>query len=158
MTFTASKIEELQVQLSELLLDFADKHNLVPGELSIRFSDGEFRMKMQFGDMENNPNGINPRWLRDLSRNGSIYNLHPSMVGAEFTMASNKTGLKKYKFAGMRGSLKAVGIDIANENAEPMFFDALAVAHSIQMTKVTARSGMSNVTMCNSDLQDGALE
>ncbi len=129
MAYTAEQIKALHAKLDAALKEFADENGLVAGSSRIKYGTTDFQVQVQFGDKAANPDEIDPRYLRDLTRNGAMYGLSAKMIGTPLILAG-RAGRVNFKFVGMRAS-KAVCINKAD--GKPYLWDATFIAHQIAL-------------------------
>jgi hypothetical protein len=131
MRFDVAKISELQSKLSEVMKSFAEENGLVAGTPRVKYSENDFQVQIQFGNRDENPNGIEPRFLRDLMRNGHLSGLDKTMVGTPLILET-RSGCANYEFLGMHVS-KAVCVNAGNR--KNYYFDAPFIATQIKLQK-----------------------
>lgn len=129
MPFTKDNVQELQDKLNVVLKQFAEENGLVAGSCRAKYSATEVEVQVTFGDKSSNPDDIDPRYLRDLKRNGALYGLDSSMIGTPLILAG-RAGRVNFKFVGMRAS-KAVCVNKAD--GKPYLWDATFIAHQIKL-------------------------
>jgi hypothetical protein len=126
MMLDKTKIAELHRELDKTLKEFAEKHGLVAGASQIRYSATDFKATLMFSEREANPNAIDPRFLRDLRRNGFVVGLDESMLHRKV-----QTSRGLMEFIGMRAS-KAV---LRDKDGKPYLYDAAMMASMLKGAK-----------------------
>lgn len=128
MAYSKIQIAALHAKLDIVLKKFAEDNKLVAGASRIRYSTTDFKVEVSFGDSDANPDAIDPRFLRDLAKNGMMSGLNAKMLGTPLTLPG-RAGTE-FKFAGMRAS-KAVCICLADNKA--YLWDASYIAKMINL-------------------------
>lgn len=123
-----NQIAALHKKLDAALKQFAADNNLVPGAARIKYGATDFKVEVSFSDKEANPNEVDPRFMRDLERNGFFLGLDKSMIGKEVVMSSSR-GMAKYTFQGMRASKVVMKAEADGKN---YLFNAESAAHYLK--------------------------
>lgn len=118
-----TRIAELHKELNQTLKDFAEKHGLVAGAAQIRYSATDFKATLMFSERDANPDAIDPRFLRDLRRNGWQVGLDDTKLNRHVVTARGKM-----KFVGMRAS-KAV---LQDSNGKIWLHDAKLISNLLK--------------------------
>ena len=126
--YTKQQIAALHAKLDVVMKQFALDNNLVAGGSRFKYGETDFKVEISFSDKSANPNEVDPRFIRDLERNGYFLGLTKDMIGKEIIMPSSK-GLVKYVFQGMRAS-KAVLKSTAD--GKNYLFNAESAAHYLK--------------------------
>lgn len=134
MAYSKIQIAALHAKLDIVLKKFAEDNKLVAGASRVRYGSTDFKVEVSFGDLNANPDAIDPRFLRDLARNGLMSGLNAKMIGTILDLPG-KAG-SEYKFVGMRAS-KAVCICTADN--KPYLWDASFIARMIAKASPAAK-------------------
>jgi hypothetical protein len=120
-----AKIAKLHAALDIAMKKFADENGLVASSCRLSYSSTGFEVKqLRFDTTDSNPDAIDPRFLKDLKRNGFMYGLDESLIGR--TMPSRRGTMT---FQGMRAS-KAVFK--CEADGKPYLYDAQMAAALIK--------------------------
>ena len=124
---TQEKVAAIQKDIQAALKEVADKHNLAMSGTKIVFSEIDFKLTTTFGDKAEIGDGVNPEFVRNLQRNGSLYGLDVSHVGKVITVGSRAS----LKFQGLRGKHAAMRAP----DDKIYLYDAMLVAQLLRAAK-----------------------
>ena len=96
---TTSKVTEFQNEFDALMNELCKKHNLRRGKSKISYNDSTFKLNIEFGDLDEIGQDIDPKHFLNTQRAG----IKISEIGKEI-MIRNKI----YIFAGLATYAKAV--------------------------------------------------
>ncbi len=125
MAYSKIQIAALHAKLDAVLKQFAAENDLVAGSSRIKYGATDFKVEVQFGDKNANPDAIDPRFLRDLRARGWQVGLDATMIGRPVTL--NRGPMK---FVGMRAS-KAV---LQEPSGKVWLYDAAIIASMLKAT------------------------
>ncbi len=123
----AGKIKTIQQDIEKALREVADRHGLVMSNSKIVFSDVDFKLTTTFGDKTVMGGDVDPEFVRNLKRNGSMYGLTLSHVGTHVSIGSRMN----LRFEGLRGKKAA----LRSQDGRVWLYDAMVVAQLIRNTK-----------------------
>ena len=119
MAYSKLQIAALHKELDIVLKKFAAENKLVAGSSRIKYGATDFKVEVTFGDLNANPDAIDPRYLRDLTRGGFMVGLDSTMIGKKV-----RTSKGLMSFQGMRAS-KAV---VKDADGKIWLYDATMMA------------------------------
>lgn len=129
-----TEIKRLHEELDAVLAKFAEANGLTVSKFGLRFNATSFRTQaIDFAVKDGSvTDTVDPRYKRDLLRNGLLEGLDSSMIGTTLTLTAKRGQSPKYTFVGMRAS-KAVCIN--DGDRKPYLWDARFIAAQIKLQR-----------------------
>lgn len=121
------KINKIQEDINTALREVAERHGLVMSNTKIVFSEVDFKLTTTFGDKSEIGDDVNPEFVRNLKRNGAIYGLDISHIGAKVSIGSRMN----LRFEGLRGKKAAM----RDQAKRIWLYDAMLVSQLIRSAK-----------------------